>query len=128
MNDLALAGLDPWSIGRVLSLAGFYGCALLAMGGVLFRFAFPSLPSQEATMLQRSILFATWTAIGMLLLLWLLQAAYLGGGNWAAARNPVLLGIVVKVHRVIVCGWRWSGCFCCKPTCWKASSSGFATD
>ncbi|MCE9663294.1 CopD family protein [Halomonas sp. M5N1S17] len=94
MNGLALAGLDPWTLGRVLSLAGFYGCALLAMGGVLFRFAFPSLPARETARLQRSILIAAWTGIGMLLLLWLLQAAYLGGGNWAAAYNPVLLGIV----------------------------------
>lgn len=94
MNGLAFTGLDPWTLGRVLSLAGFYGCALLAMGGVLFRFAFPTLPPRETAMLQRSILLSAWTAIGMLLLLWLLQAAYLGGGSWAAARNPVLLGTV----------------------------------
>ncbi|MBD3895596.1 CopD family protein [Halomonas sp. ML-15] len=94
MNGLALVAFDPWTLGRVLSLAGFYGGALLAMGGVLFRFAFPSLPPHETAKLQRSILFAAWIAIGMLLLLWVLQAAYLGGGNWAAARNPVLLGIV----------------------------------
>ncbi|PMR74454.1 copper resistance D family protein [Billgrantia endophytica] len=93
MNGIALAGLDPWTAGRVLSLAGFYGAALLAVGGVLFRFAFPSLPQRETTVLKRSILLAVWAGIGMLLLLWLLQAAYLGGGNWAAARNPLLLGI-----------------------------------
>lgn len=91
---MALIGLDPWTAGRVLALAGFYASALLAVGGLLFRAAFPGLPSREAVVLGRCTCIAAGAGIVMLLLLWLLQAAYLGGGNWEAAFNPVLLGIV----------------------------------
>lgn len=91
---MALTALDPWTASRVLALAGFYMAALLAVGGVLFRFAFAALPSRDTLVINRSICIAACCGIGMLLLLWLLQAAYLGGGNWASAFNPVMLGIV----------------------------------
>jgi copper resistance protein D len=92
---MTLAGLDPWTTGRVVVSAGFYGAALLAVGGLLFRFAFPGLPPAEARILRRTSLMAAWSGIGLVLLLWPLQAAYLGGGSLAAARDPLLLRIVV---------------------------------
>ncbi|MFQ3788949.1 CopD family protein [Halomonas sp. A29] len=91
---MALSDLDAWTIGRVLVLAGFYLSALLAVGGVLFRCAFPALLPRDIRVLDRCTCIAAWCGAGMLLLLWLLQAAYLGGGNWSSAFNPVLLGIV----------------------------------
>ncbi|MGR2739331.1 CopD family protein [Billgrantia sp. Q4P2] len=94
MNGMTLADLDAWTIGRVHVLAGFYVSALLAVGGVLFRFAFPALPPRDTLVLDRCTCIAAWCGAGMLVLLWLLQAAYLGGGNWSSAFNPVLLGIV----------------------------------
>lgn len=94
MVGVTSIALDPWTVTRVLALAGFYASALLAMGGVLFRIAFPSLPSCENVVLARRTCLSAWGGVGMLLLLWLLQAAYLGGGDWSSAFNPVLLGIV----------------------------------
>lgn len=94
MVGVASIDLDPWAVGRVLALAGFYASALLAVGGVLFRFAFSTLPSCDSVVLARRTSLPAWCGVGMLLLLWLLQAAYLGGGNWSSAFNPVLLGIV----------------------------------
>lgn len=91
---MGLTGLDPWTAGRVLALAGFYAAALLAVGGLLLRAAFPGLSPRDTVVLDRSTCIAAGCGIVMLLLLWLLQAAYLGGGNWASAFNPVLLGIV----------------------------------
>lgn len=93
---MALPDLDPWIAGRVVVSAGFYGAALLALGGLLFRFAFTGLPLREAEGLRRSILRAAWLGIGLVVLLWPLQAAYLGGGSLAAARDPLLLRIVVE--------------------------------
>lgn len=94
MEALTLVGLEPWAVGRILCLAGFYASALLAVGGVMFRFAFPALPIGETVVLERGVLMAARIGIGMLLLLWLLQAGYLGGGSLTAAFDPVLLGIV----------------------------------
>ncbi|UYG03057.1 CopD family protein [Halomonas sp. LR3S48] len=91
---MTLTDLDAWTIGRVVVLAGFYVSALLAVGGMLFRFAFTTLPPREIDVLDRCTCISAWCGVGMLLLLWLLQAAYLGGGNWSSAFNPVLLGIV----------------------------------
>ncbi|WP_234286677.1 CopD family protein [Halomonas sp. MCCC 1A11057] len=91
-----LLGLDVWTAGRVVVSAGFYGAALLTVGGLLFRLAFPSLPSFEERTLRRVSLVAAWAGIGLVLLLWPLQAAYLGGGSLAAARDPILLRIVAE--------------------------------
>ncbi|WP_444985102.1 CopD family protein [Halomonas mongoliensis] len=91
-----LLGLDSWTAGRVVVTAGFYGAALLAVGGQLFRLAFPDLPPAEALRLRLTSLLAAWLGILLVLLLWPLQAAYLGGGSLAAATDPLLLGIVME--------------------------------
>lgn len=91
-----LTELDTWTAGRVVVSAGFYGAALLAVGGVLFRLVFPALPAREVAALRRGVLLAAWAAMGLVLLLWPLQAAYLGGGSLAAARDPLLLRIVAE--------------------------------
>lgn len=91
-----LADLDPWIIGRILCMAGFYAATLLAVGGVLFGFAFPALPPGEAAVLKRNSVMAAWVGIAMVAVLCPLQAAYLGGGSWAAAHDPVMLRIVLE--------------------------------
>lgn len=80
----------------ILATAGFYLSALSATGAVLFRLAFPQLPDGEQKSVARMGLLAAWTGIVLVLLQWPLQAGYLGGGNVAAATDPMLLGIVFE--------------------------------
>ncbi|WP_111413533.1 CopD family protein [Billgrantia lactosivorans] len=94
MSGVAWIDPDPWVLVRVLVQAGFYASALLAVGSVMFRVAFPALAPRDSVVLHRCTWLAAGGGIAMLLLLWLLQAAYLGGGSWRSAFDPMLLGIV----------------------------------
>ncbi|MCL7930989.1 CopD family protein [Halomonas llamarensis] len=80
----------------ILAAAGFYLSALVASGAVLFRLAFPLLPDRERRRVARMGVLAAWVGIILVLLQWPLQAGYLGGGNVAAATDPVLLNIVFE--------------------------------
>ena len=90
----ALAGVELWTVAVILVTAGFYLGALLAVGAVLFRLAFPDLPDPEQRAASRTGAIAAWAGIALALLQWPLQAGYLGGGNVASAVDPMLLGIV----------------------------------
>jgi len=92
----ALAGVDAWSAAMILVAAGFYLAALLAIGAVLFGLAFPELPDPVRRGVARMGALAGWVGITLILLQWLLQAGYLGGGNVAAAIDPMLLGMVFE--------------------------------
>ncbi|MYL24329.1 copper resistance protein CopD [Halomonas alkaliantarctica] len=91
-----LKGLDAWTIAMILAAAGFYLSALVALGAVLFRLAFPRLPEGARSHVTRMGLLAAWTGIALVLLQWPLQAGFLGGGNVAAATDPMLLSLVFK--------------------------------
>lgn len=80
----------------ILAAAGFYLSTLVATGAVLFRLAFPLLPDRERRNVARMGTLAAWAGIALVLLQWPLQAGYLGGGNVAAATDPMLLGIVFE--------------------------------
>ncbi len=80
----------------ILVATGFYAGALLAAGAVLFRLAFPDLPDPERRAASRMGAIAAWVAIVLALVQWPLQAGYLGGGNGAAAFDPMLLGMVFE--------------------------------
>ena len=92
----ALAGVDAWTVALMLVTAGFHAGALLAAGAVLFRLAFPGLPDPERRAASRMGAIAAWVAIVLALVQWPLQAGYLGGGNGAAAFDPMLLGMVFE--------------------------------
>ncbi|WP_018174854.1 MULTISPECIES: copper resistance D family protein [unclassified Thioalkalivibrio] len=92
----ALAGVDAWTVAMILVAAGFYAGALLAAGAVLFRLAFPDLPDPERRAASRTGAIAAWAAIVLAVIEWPLQAGYLGGGNGAAAVDPMLLGMVFE--------------------------------
>ncbi|MGY6519663.1 MAG: copper resistance D family protein [Lysobacteraceae bacterium] len=89
----AVAGLDAWTLARVLVATGFHVCALMAVGSRLFLFAFPVLPPNEGARVVRTGVIAACVGFMLLMLQWPLQAAYLGG-EFAAAADPVLLGMV----------------------------------
>ena len=78
----------------ILVAAGIYLNALVATGAVLFRLAFPRLPDHDRRRVACMGIFAAWAGVILILFQWPLEAGYLGGGNIAAATNPMLLGIV----------------------------------
>lgn len=80
----------------ILVAAGVYLSALVATGAVLFRLAFPRLPDHDRRRVARMGVFAAWAGVILILFQWPLEAGYLGGGNIAAATNPMLLGIVFE--------------------------------
>ena len=88
--------LDVWIVTMILVAAGVYLSALVATGAVLFRLAFPQLPDHDRRRVVRMGVFAAWSGVTLVLFQWPLQAGYLGGGNVAAATNPMLLGIVFE--------------------------------
>jgi len=90
----AIKELDAWSAMMIGVAAGIYLSALIAMGAVLFRLAFPTLPDDEQRRVARMGIITAWVGIALVMLQWPLQAGYLGGGNIAAATDPMLLGIV----------------------------------
>ena len=88
--------LDVWTVAMILVAAGVYLSALVATGAVLFRLAFPRLPDHDRRRVARMGVFAAWAGVILILFQWPLEAGYLGGGNIAAATNPMLLGIVFE--------------------------------
>jgi len=92
----AIKGIDAWSAMMIGVSAGVYLSALIAMGAVLFRLAFASLPGNEQRRVARMGIITAWVGIALVMLQWPLQAGYLGGGNIAAATDPMLLGIVFE--------------------------------
>ena len=78
----------------ILVAAGIYLSALVATGAVLFRLAFPRLPDHDRRRVARMGVLSAWAGVILILFQWSLEAGYLGGGNIAAATNPMLLGIV----------------------------------
>ncbi|WP_148252111.1 CopD family protein [Aidingimonas lacisalsi] len=95
MIDTLLNGWDVWVVARELATVGFYAAVLMAVGGVLFRAAFPALPVVQQERLVRVSQVAAWMGIGLALLLCPLHAAYLGGGSLSAAYDSTLLWIVL---------------------------------
>ncbi|GHC37945.1 CopD family protein [Aidingimonas halophila] len=96
MGDMLLSGWDIWVIARELTTVGFYVATLMAVGGVLFRAAFPALPVAQQARLERNSLVAAWSGIALALLLCPLHAAYLGGSSLTAAYDHMLLRIVLQ--------------------------------
>lgn len=97
MTGLEVLGeLDAWAVLMALSAAVVYGSSLFAVGSVLFATVFPDCPPSVRRTLNRGLLVAAWVAILTTLLRWPLQAGFLGGGSWAAAVDPMLLGIVLE--------------------------------
>ncbi|WP_018881395.1 CopD family protein [Thioalkalivibrio sp. ALE30] len=92
----ALSDVDAWTVAMMLVAAGFYAGSLLAAGAVLFRLAFPDLPDPDRRAASRMGAVAAWVAIVLALVQWPLQAGFLGGGNGAAAFDPMLLGMVFE--------------------------------
>lgn len=92
----ALADLDMGSVLLVLTQAGVYLGALLAVGAVLFRSLFPGAPDFVARSARRMGVLASAAALVLIHLKWPLQASYLGGGTLVAATDPVLLMLVVE--------------------------------
>jgi copper resistance protein D len=90
----ALAAADAWTLAMIMVAAGVYLSALVAAGGILFNLAFADLSVSDRQATLRAVAIAAWIGIVLLLLQWLLQAGYLGGGNIASALDPMLLGIV----------------------------------
>ncbi|CDG53840.1 MULTISPECIES: copper resistance D family protein [Halomonadaceae] len=86
--------LDVWTVAMILVAAGIYLSALVATGAVLFRLAFPRLPDHDRRRVARMGVLSAWAGVILILFQWSLEAGYLGGGNIAAATNPMLLGIV----------------------------------
>lgn len=80
----------------IVAAAGVYLSALITIGAVLFRLAFPSLPDDEQQHVARIGIISAWLGIVLVILQWHLQAGYLGGGGIAAATDPMLLGIVYE--------------------------------
>lgn len=80
----------------IVAAAGVYLSALITIGAVLFRLAFPSLPDDEQQHVARIGIISAWLGIVLVILQWPLQAGYLGGGGIAAATDPMLLGIVYE--------------------------------
>ncbi len=97
MTGLGVLGeLDAWAVLMVLSAAMLYGSSLFAVGSLLFAMAFPDCPASVRRTLTRGLLVAAWVAILTTLVRWPLQAGFLGGGSWAAAVDPMLLGVVLE--------------------------------
>jgi putative copper resistance protein D len=92
----ALGELDAWTVLMVLSAAVLYGSSLFAAGSALFAAVFSDCPPSVRRTLNRGLLASAWVAILTVLLRWPLQAGFLGGGSWAAAVDPMLLGIVLE--------------------------------
>ncbi|WP_404413516.1 CopD family protein [Vreelandella aquamarina] len=90
----AIKELDAWSAMMIGVAAGVYLSALIAMGAVLFRLAFPALPDDERRRVARMGIITAWIGIALVILQWPLQAGYLGGANITAATDPMLLGMV----------------------------------
>ncbi len=92
----ALADAEPWTRAMIVVASGVYAGAMLACGAVLFGLTFRASPEPIRQATRRMLGVAAWFGIAMLLLQWLLQAGYLGGGNLASAMDPMLLGIVFE--------------------------------
>jgi copper resistance protein D len=91
-----MGGLDPWSLALILVSAAFYVSALVAVGSVPFTLAFNEMPEAAKATLAHQLGIAAWLAIGLVLLQWPLQAAFLGGGAVASAFDPFLLSVVFE--------------------------------
>jgi copper resistance protein D len=89
-------GLDGWALSLTLAAAAFYASALVAVGSVFLMLVFREMPTAGASRLTRQLAIAAWLGIVLVLLQWPLQAAFLGGGTFAAAVDPFLLSVVFE--------------------------------
>ncbi len=92
----AVADAEAWTLAMIVAASGVYAGALMAVGAVLFSLAFPDAPNPARRSARNMLALAARFGIVMLLLQWLLQAGYLGGGNLASALDPMLLAIVFE--------------------------------
>lgn len=90
----ALTEAELWTLAMIVVASAVYATALLAAGAVLFSLAFADLPDPQRRAASITVVIAACSGQLMILLQWLLQAGYLGGGNLASALDPTLLGIV----------------------------------
>jgi len=92
----ALGDLDAWTLSLIFVTAGFYASALVAAGSVPLKLVFREMPAAGRSVLVRQLVVAAWMAIGLVLLQWPLQAAFLGGGTVASAIDPFLLAVIFE--------------------------------
>ena len=104
-----LAPIDGWAIAAIIAKAVGYGAALLAMGGPLFVFVFPSSSTDVRQLARKVAVIAALTGLAALALRFGIRAARISGMGLPGAIDPMMLGFVWDSPLGTAAIWRGAG-------------------
>ena len=104
-----LAPIDGWAIAAIIAKAVGYGAALLAMGGPLFVFVFPSSSTDVRQLARKVAVIAALIGLAVLALRFGIRAARISGMGLPGAVNPMMLGFVWDSPLGVAAIWRGAG-------------------
>ena len=104
-----LAPIDGWAIAAIVAKAAGYGSALLAMGGPLFIFAFPSASADVRRLARKVAAIAALIGLAVLALRFGIRAARISGMGVPGAVDPMMLGFVWDSPLGAAAIWRGAG-------------------